>query len=354
MAHPIDPETSLYSACRDRNSSINEIRRLIDADPKALTKQNGAGQTPVHMAYVYLNQSTQILHCLLDRCPPEVIGMRNILGYTPLHIACIHGVSIEIIRRMILMYPKALRMMTKSGETALHMACSSPFTSLNVIRYLASECPIVCLLNNNVGRTPYHESVQFGRSSVAILDVLAAATKQAALALLVFVDSAMINVPPAVISHIQQVLPPFSTEGFSVSYCMSSNEPILQALNDPQTLNNLLNNNDLQKMLKDEDCQDMITIMLGLVKAGTGINDHARLDTKHHVGIIESVSAIPDCMYLHLRNNPTLCWRSTTTGRPAAAAAEQGDQTRGAQADSVNKETSNEASGRKRKAPSDG
>jgi hypothetical protein len=124
---------------------------------------------------------------------------------------------------------------------------------------------------------------------------------------------------------------------------MSSNEPIRQALDYPQTLNNLVNNNDVQEMLKDEDCQDMITIMLGLVKAGTGINDHVRLDTKHHVGILESVSGIPDCMYLHLRNNPTLCWRSTTTGRPRpppAAAAEQEDQTRGAQADLVNEETS--------------
>jgi hypothetical protein len=83
----------------------------------------------------------------------------------------------------------------------------------------------------------------------------------------------------------------------------------------------------------------MFTSMLGLVKAGTRINDHVRLDINHQVGILGSVSGIPDCLYFHLRNNPTLCWRSTTTGRPRpAAAAEQEDQSRGAQADSVNDE----------------
>jgi hypothetical protein len=54
-----------------------------------------------------------------------------------------------------------------------------------------------------------------------------------------------------------------------------------------------------------------ITIMLGLVKAGTRINNHVRLDTKQHAHILEAVSGAPDSLYLHLRNNPSLCCRST-------------------------------------------
>jgi hypothetical protein len=204
------------------------------------------------------------------------------------------------------MYPKVLRMLTNNGQAPLYMACSSVRPSLEVIKLIFSECPIVCLLLNIDGRTPYHESARFGRAG-AILDFLLAATKQAALALVVFVDcSSLITVSPIVVDHIHQVIPNFAQEGFSVSY-MSCNEPIRQALDQPQTLNELLNNNDLQELLKDEDYQDVVCGMHRLIKASSRINSEIQLEPKHHISILESVSDAPDCFYIHLRNNPSLC-----------------------------------------------
>jgi hypothetical protein len=252
---------------------------------------------------------------------------------------------------MIRMYPKALRTQTNLGDSPLlHMACRSRRPSLDVIQLLDSECPMLCLLVNADSRTPYdeavHQSVHRGRPA-AILDFLLVATKQASLALLVVIldCSTLITVSPLVVTHIQQVIPNFAQEGFSVSY-MSSNEPIRQALDDPQTLNSLLNNNDLQEMLKDEDYQDVVCGMHRMIKASSRINSEIQLESKHHISILESVSDAPDCFYIHLRNNPFLCCRSTRATATVIGVPPAEPRTSAVQGVS----STPEPSGRKRKA----
>jgi hypothetical protein len=246
-----------------------------------------------------------------------------------------------------------LRMRIYNGNTPLRVMCCATHHSLDVIKLLASECPIVCLLLTAYGETPYDLAVHFGRSSAAILGVLLEATKQAALALLVFVDSALVTVSPAVVNHIHQVIPNFAQEGFSVSYYMSSNEPIRQALDDPQTMKALLNNNVLQQMLEDEDYQDVLCGMRRLIKTSSRINSEIQLEPKHHISILESVSDTPDCFYIHLRNNPSLCCRSTqttatVTGAPPAERRTSAVQ--GVSTTSSEEEFQPDPSGRKRKA----
>jgi hypothetical protein len=308
----VGADAPLFRACCDRNSSVELILRLIEEGHHALTKQDSHGRTLLHLACQHHRHSPEILHCLLDRCPPAVLGLRTSVGATPLHYACLWDVPIEIIRRMIRIYPEA-------GQAPLQIACRSIFPSLELIQLLDSECPIACLLNISDGRTPYHEAVHLRRPAV-ILDFLLEGTKQAALALVVFVDcSAFVTVSPVVVDHIHQVIPNVAQEGFSVGY-MSSNEPIRQALDDPQTLTVLLNNNDLQEMLKDEDYQDVVCGMHRMIKASSRIISEIQLESQHHICILGSVSDTPDCFYIHLRNNPSLCCRSTrATATPIGA-----------------------------------
>jgi hypothetical protein len=159
----------------------------------------------------------------------------------------------------------------------------------------------------------------------------------------VFVDcSVLITVSPLVVTHIHRVIPNFAQD------YMSSNEPIRQALDEPQTLDNLLNNNDLQEMLKDEDYQDVVEGMHRMIKASSRINSEIQLESKHQISILESVSDTPDCFYIHLRNNPSLCCRSTrtTATAPVIAAPPAERRTSAVQGVSSNPEPS----GRKRKA----
>jgi hypothetical protein len=151
---------------------------------------------------------------------------------------------------------------------------------------------------------------------------------------------------------------------------MSNNEHIQNIrllLEDPETLKALLDNSDLQSLLQDEDKQDLVGIMFKLVKsvdklnlvrtmfhllnnAGSRINDEDVLETKDHVCILESVADTPDCIYLHLRNHPSLCCRSTPGRTTRVSTAQQEPTTSAVQGGSTREETSNEAFGRKRKA----
>jgi hypothetical protein len=331
--------TPLHWACGTPtiNTSIAKMRRLIDDNPEALSQANNSGKTPLHLACKHFGESPDILNLLLSRCPRQVLGMIDNAGCNPLHYACIHGLSLDSIRQMIRLYPKALRMTTKYRTTSLHLVCGyqsrSSLELIRLIRLLASHCQVLCLVHDGNRRSPYECLLEYRKRGEDGRELLLEITIDTAIAflLLVYVNNyrSMITVPPSVLAHIRRVIPEFSSQGFSMSY-MSRNEAIRQRLNDLETLNALLNNSDLQKMLKNEDYHDLIDIMCRLVKAGSTCtctrlkNDTVQPETKDHISILESVSGTPDCIYLHLRSNPILCCRST---RRSVASTQQQEST---------------------------
>jgi ankyrin repeat protein len=301
-------ETPLHRACTDMNpySTFEDIQRLIDEDPQALVKRDGMGNTPLHLACFHRNQSPDILQVLLDRSPVQVHRIQDNDGFIPLHWACSRLVSIDIMRQMIRLYPKALRMLDKDGYTPLY--CASQWVSLEVSELLILHCPEACLILNKYSHSPYDGSVLRRIVNLDVVALLQATTINALIAFLVCVNQTLLTVPPAVIAHIRQAIPGLFEEGSTVTY-MNSNEAIREALRNHETLKTLLQNDELQTLLKEEDCQDLVRRMYRMVQAGRFHAD--REDSKHHVWILESVVGTPDFMYLHLRSNPTLCDRST-------------------------------------------
>jgi ankyrin repeat protein len=93
--------------------------RILE-NPQALAETDTDGHTPLHLACLIWNQSPDILQLLLDRSPTEVLGMCSRFGRTPLYNACSRRVSTDITRKMIRLYPKALRMLATGGNTPLH------------------------------------------------------------------------------------------------------------------------------------------------------------------------------------------------------------------------------------------
>jgi hypothetical protein len=218
--------------------------------------------------------------------------MRNIEGCTPLHEACLHSVSVEIIRRMVRMHPKALRMLDSMGRSPLRWACFPDRPSLELIRYWVNQCPDLCLLLNNDNETPYDQAAQQRRRRPAeVLSFLAESMNEAAIAFLVCSSHGMITLSSAATAHIQRVLlPNFATEGFSINY-MSSNEHIRLLLGDRDTIRGLVRNTDIQSLLKDKGNHDLLSIIIPLVKAGSQITiDYQPMETKHHVSIFEAGS----------------------------------------------------------------
>jgi hypothetical protein len=287
--------TALHRACGDRRSTFEDIQRLIDEDPQALAKPGLYGNTPLHWACMFLHQSPDILQVLLDRSPVQVLGMCNGFGQTTLHLACLNRVSIDNLRQMIRMYPKALRMITTYGYTPLQ--CASQRASLEASELLILHCPEATLIIDDVTESPYDRVVFWRRNEPAVLSFVQAATLNAVLAFFVCARETLITVSPAVISHIRQAIPGLFEDSSSMSY-MNNNEAIRHALHDHETLKNLLQNDDLQSLLKQEDCQDLIRGVYPMVQAG---RTHASPESfKHHMFIMEAVSDSPDFMYMHL------------------------------------------------------
>jgi ankyrin repeat protein len=303
-----DGETFLHRACRNPRSTLLQVQRLVDEDPQALLRRGFHGSTPLHLACKFLRHRPAILQLLLDRSPVEVNGMCNGSGLTPLHLACVNRVTVDIIRQMLLVYPKALQIITRYGETPLHSACVTRSSSLELIKLLIFSCPAACLLLTRGNNLPHDSAVHVRAIDSDVVAV--AATINAVLSFLVCLQQRLIAVPPTVITHIRQVLPGLFEEGSSLSY-MESNDYIRQALRNHERLKTLLRNDELQTMLKEENCQDMIRGVYRMVEAGRA---HTRRDdSKHHLHILESViDLLPDFMYLHLRSHPTLCQRSTS------------------------------------------
>jgi hypothetical protein len=303
MADEYGQPTPLHRACEDRASTLQDIQRLIEENPQALANTDSLGNTPLLLACYFQNQSPAILQVLLDRSPTQVLGMRNrFFGYTPLHLA-LHAVDINILRQMIHLYPKALRMLTTDGYTPLYGACRSNVASLELLELLVLHCPEACLILNNDNQSPYDKVVDWRSNELDVVALLQAATINALVAFLVCVHQTLVTLTPAVMTHVRHVLPGLFGENLSVSYYMNGNEAIRQALANHNTLKTLLQNDELQTLLReDEDCQDLIRGIHFMVQAGSN----------HHVCIMESVSDAPDFMYLHLRCNPSLCVRSAS------------------------------------------
>jgi hypothetical protein len=308
-------QTPLHLACQNRRTSTETLSILIAAYPEALTTRAHFGNTPLNDACYYLRDSTAALQLLLAHTPSESLGVRR-AGLTPLHLACIHGVSIDVIRQMICMYPRALRMFTNYRQTLLHLACSTfqgRHSFLAVICFLAEECPEACLVLDSENNSPYDNATQSERPAAHACEFMLEATRDAAIALLkcAFSSCGLITIPPAVLAHMKASLsnavPSLNEESFrnmSGRLLVQSVRPHL----NQATLKLLLQNSDLQDLLEDEDFQDLIR---GLYRINKLVqNDGNKVQG---VRVLESVSDTPVCMFLHLRNNPSLCQRDNVS-----------------------------------------
>jgi hypothetical protein len=114
-----------------------------------------------------------------------------------------------------------------------------------------------CLLLNDDNESPYDTVVCRRPDELDVVVFLQATTTNSVLAFLVCAHQMLITVPTYVMTHIRQVLPGLSLESSSVSY-INSSDSIPQALNNHETLKTLLRNDELQILLKEEDCLDLI------------------------------------------------------------------------------------------------
>ena len=116
-----------------------------------------------------------VLHEACKQCPPldvvetlidaneKAVTVKGNSGYLPIHYACAHGASIELIRLLLSIYPKGVQVTDEDeGILPLHLACIHGTTEEDVYMYLLASYPEGSMIRDDFGRLPidYAKSIR--------------------------------------------------------------------------------------------------------------------------------------------------------------------------------------------------
>jgi hypothetical protein len=119
-------------------ASMGVLRMLVEAGPDVLTQKdgsNGAGSLGIALA---AKCNLDMLN-LLIQANPSCALVADRRGNYPLHVAVSQGLSLDIVRRIYMGYPKAQEMRNFHSDTPLDIAQRSTRCSEEVINFLQSS-----------------------------------------------------------------------------------------------------------------------------------------------------------------------------------------------------------------------
>ena len=140
---------------------IDVVTELVSVHGCSIDCKDNLLHIPLH--YAASQGHLEVTKYFLDRMGSLPLGMRNLVGYEPLHLACHYG-QVNIIQYLINEAHCDLSCVTRDGLTPLHIACVNG--QVNVVQYLinTAHCDPSCLTTN--GRTPLHEASLNGQVNV--------------------------------------------------------------------------------------------------------------------------------------------------------------------------------------------
>lgn len=115
--------------------SLDVIKLLIDAGPDVLVQKDGnEGSGSLGIALTN-NVDNRIIEMLI-KANPECVKVADRRGNYPLHVAVSHGMSIQLVKTLHSIFPKALQMRNFHSQTPLDIAQRSTRCSEDVMNYL--------------------------------------------------------------------------------------------------------------------------------------------------------------------------------------------------------------------------
>jgi ankyrin repeat protein len=115
--------------------SLDVIKLLIDAGPDVLVQKDGnEGSGSLGIALTN-NVDSKVIEMLIQ-ANPECVKVADRRGNYPLHVAVSHGMSIELVKTLHSIFPKALQMRNFHSQTPLDIAQRSTRCSEDVMNYL--------------------------------------------------------------------------------------------------------------------------------------------------------------------------------------------------------------------------
>jgi len=116
---------------------------------------------PLHQACALAPPTTAVLEALLAAYPEAISQIESYFERTPLHLACVHGASTDILCYLISKYPKAASSTDKMGRTPLHYAICD-HAPLEAILELLRVSPQSATVQDAKGWLPIHVACRYG------------------------------------------------------------------------------------------------------------------------------------------------------------------------------------------------
>ena len=101
--HKVEKTTPLHLVCVYR-APVEVVQKLVDANPSAITARNDSGWTPLHLIVLH-GSDPEVAILLIQRGGVEACSVETPFSGSPLHLACFHGTSKDVLRAIVAANP---------------------------------------------------------------------------------------------------------------------------------------------------------------------------------------------------------------------------------------------------------
>lgn len=120
-------------------ASSSVVQALLDAAPQVISMWDGPNrETALHLILRMSPRDLASVDSLLLKTP-HVASTVNAKHETPLHVACRSGVTGEVVRHLVILYPEALTQRNAYQQTPLQVAQGSLELDSKVLDYLMEQ-----------------------------------------------------------------------------------------------------------------------------------------------------------------------------------------------------------------------
>ena len=126
-------------AC-EHSGSAELIQALIDLEPQALKIRDNSGFLCIHRAI--LNNSLEAMATLLENGSADAIRIPTTEGNLLLHVACSRTPAVDVVERLLEIYPEAATYKNHAGKTPLECCTwNSSKAALQIAQMVAAAAP---------------------------------------------------------------------------------------------------------------------------------------------------------------------------------------------------------------------
>ncbi|CAB9528596.1 Ankyrin Repeat [Seminavis robusta] len=159
---------------RENHPRLETVQLFLDLCPECVTFKDSLGRLPLSIACATpLKIYNWDVMCLLATKHPEALrgADQNRGGCLPIHDCISKKAPLEVVHKVVELYPECLSKQSQWLGTPLHHACCCSNYG-QVIQYLAKRNPSILMMRGRGGQLPLHQLITSKRPSKHTMDTV--------------------------------------------------------------------------------------------------------------------------------------------------------------------------------------